>query len=295
MKPYGRMRRKLVSYVMTALAGLSVVIILLPLSSILYTAAVRGGAAISPGFFVNSPADPCSPRPGVTCQIGGIAPAIEGTLILIGLAALIAVPIGISAAVFIVEYGRGRPLGRVISTTADVLSGVPSIVAGAFVYSLLVVYDPGIAFSALSGSLALSVLMIPVVTRTSEEALRTVPNSMREAALALGISKWKATLRIVLITALPGVVTGILLSVARAAGEAAPLLLTAFGSAHGFEGFNQPVDAMPLLIFNFATSPYSNWQTLAWGAALVLILLVLGMSLLSRLVIRRMTVRLRGG
>lgn len=294
MKPYSRLRRQATSWVMTGLTVLAVAVILVPLASILYTAAIRGAAAISVQFFTQAPAPGCTPRPGVTCALGGIAPSIQGTLILIGLAALVAVPIGISAAVFVVEYGRDRPLGRLISSTADILSGVPSIVAGAFVYSLFVAYDPQIVFSAISGSLALAVLMVPVVTRTSEEALRTVPNSMREAALALGIAKWKASLRIVLVTALPGVVTGVLLSVARAAGEAAPLLLTAFGSPRGFQGLGQPIDAMPLRIFEFATSPYSNWQELAWGAALVLILLVLAMSLLSRFVLRRMTVRLRG-
>lgn len=295
MRPYSRLRRRAVSVLMMGLTALAVVVVLVPLGSILYTAAVKGGAALSIQFFTEAPAPGCTPRPGVTCALGGIAPSIQGTLILIGLAALIAVPVGVAAAIFVVEYGRDRPLGRLISTTADVLSGVPSIVAGAFVYSLFVAYEPRIAFSALSGSLALSVLMLPVVTRTSEEALRTVPNAMREAALALGIAKWKATLRIVLVTALPGVVTGVLLSVARASGEAAPLLLTAFGSPRGFQGFDQPIAAMPLQIFNFATSPYANWQELAWGTALILILLVLLMSILSRLVLRRMTVRLRGG
>ncbi len=294
MKAYSRARRRATSVVMTALAGLAVVVILIPLGSILYTATVRGAGALSVQFFTEAPAPGCTPLPGVTCPLGGIAPSIEGTFILLGLAGLIAVPIGILAAVFVVEYGRGRPLGRIISSTADILSGVPSIVAGAFVYSLFVAYDPQIVFSAVSGSIALAVLMVPVVTRTSEEALRTVPTSMREAAIALGIAKWKVTLRIVLVGALPGVVTGVLLSVARAAGEAAPLLLTAFGSPRGFQGFGEPVDAMPLRIFEFATSPYGNWQELAWGAALLLILLVLAMSLLSRFVLRRLTVRFAG-
>jgi len=284
------------NYLMSAFTGLTIVVILIPLGSILYTAIVNGGAAvISPGFFTESPGLPCSSSSGQTCHLGGVAPAISGTLVLISLAALIAVPIGVSAAIYVVEFGRNRPLGRFISSVADVLSGVPSIVAGAFVYALFYAYAPAIAFSALSGALALSVLMIPVVARTSEEALRTVPNAMREAAVALGIAKWKSTLRIVLVTALPGVVTGVLLSVARAAGEAAPLLLTAFGNPHGFQGLNLPVEAMPLQIFVFATSPFANWKELAWGMALVLILLVLGMSVVSRLVIQRLAARLQGG
>ncbi len=147
----------------------------------------------------------------------------------------------------------------------------------------------------LSGSLALAVIMVPIVTRTSSEALKTVPISVREAALALGISRWKTSIRIVLVAALPGVLTGILLAVARSAGEAAPLLLTDAGSLRGFVGFNQQVASMPIYIFEFATSPYQNWVSLAWGAALVLILMILGISLLSRVVLNRMARRLRGG
>jgi phosphate transport system permease protein len=288
-------RRKLFSHGMTVLTGLSVVVILVPLVAVIYQATLLGGSAISLGFFTQVPPYPCTPRTGVTCASGGIGPAIQGTLILIGLASLVAIPIGVTAAIYIVEFGRQRPIAQVISSAADVMSGVPSIVAGVFIYALFVAYDPTIVFSAISGSLALSFLMIPIVTRTSEEALRTVPNSVREAALALGISKWKISLRIVLAATLPGVLTGALLAVARAAGEAAPLLLTAFGNPRFFQGLNNPIDAMPLLIFQFATSPYRNWQALAWGAALVLILLVLLLSVISRFVLSRIERRMRGG
>jgi phosphate transport system permease protein len=287
--------RKGFSYAMVVITGLTLLAVLLPLASIVYTAAVNGAPALSSvDFFTQPPANPCSPGGGTPCHYGGIAPAIEGSLVLIALAALIAVPIGLGAALYVVEFSGGAISGRIISAAADVLSGVPSIVAGLFVYSYLVVNDPQIVFSAISGSLALAVLMIPIVTRTSEEALRTVPHAQREAALALGISKWKSSLRITTVAALPGIVTGILLAVARAGGEAAPLLLTAFGNNRGFEGLNQPVGAMPLLIFNFALSPYHNWIVLAWGTALVLLLIMLLLSIASRLVLNRLSRRMRG-
>jgi phosphate transport system permease protein len=269
--------------------------VMAPLLAILYQAITLGGPAlVSPHFFTGVPGEPCDPRPGVTCQYGGILPSIEGTLALLTVASAIAIPIGILAAIYIVEYGGDRPIARVISAAADILSGVPSIVAGLFVFALLSQEDPILVHSAYSGGLALSVLMLPIVTRTTEEALRTVPNAMREAAVALGISRWKYTLRITLIAALPGILTGALLSVARAAGESAPLLLTAFGNLQGFYGFNQPTDALPLLIFEFARQPYTNWIALAWGAALVLLLLILILSALSRLALDRMERRLRG-
>jgi phosphate transport system permease protein len=280
---------------MTVLTGSTILIVLAPLLAILYQAILLGGpAVISPHFFTGVPAEPCSPRPGVTCQYGGIAPSIEGTLALLLVASSIAIPIGLLAAVYVVEYGGDRPAARLISSAADILSGVPSIVAGLFIFSLLYQEDPLILHSAYAGGLALAFLMIPIVTRTTEEALRTVPNAMREAATALGISRWKSTVRIVLVAALPGIVTGVLLSIARAAGESAPLLLTAFGSLQGFYGFDQPTDALPLLIFRFAPQPYTNWIALAWGAALILLLLILILSAASRLALDRMERRLRG-
>jgi len=286
-------RRKLWSHIITVLAGLTVIAVLVPLASILYEAFSQGGSVLSLSFLVSNPPLPCSNISGVTCPVGGIGPALQGTIILVSIAAVISITIGIAAAVFVVEY-PGRWLSRAISFTADVLTGLPSIIAGLVVYSYLVVYYPQIVFSAISGTLALSIIMIPIVTCTCEEALRTVPHSVREAALALGIPKWRTNLQIVLITALPGVLTGALLAVMRGAGEAAPLLFTAFGSSVGFQGFNQPIAALPLMIYTFATTGYSNWIALAWGAALVLILLLLVTSILSRLVIMRMTRRMKG-
>jgi phosphate transport system permease protein len=286
-------RRKLFSFVMTVLTGLAIVVILIPLVAVIYQAAVLGGADFSVGFFTQGTPPLCPP--GVACPQGGVWPAIQGTLILVGLASIIGVPIGLGAGIFAVEYGGVRPLARLISTTADVLAGVPSILIGIFVYALFVEYNPTIVFSVISTSIALGILMVPIVTRGAEEALRTVPNSVREAALALGISRWKTSIRIVLISALPGVVTAILLAVARAAGESAILLILAGGTYRPFTSLNSPVLGLPLLIFNFADSPYSNLVALAWGAALLLIILILGISLISRFTLNRMARRMRGG
>jgi phosphate transport system permease protein len=286
-------RRKWWSHLLTVLSGLCVAIVLVPLVSVIYTAARIGGPALSHSFLTSNPPEACTPSPGITCAVGGIGPAIQGTVIVVGVAAAIAVPIGLAAAIFAAEYPT-RWLGRAISFTADVLTGLPSIIAGVFIYLLLVIYDPAIVFSVISGALALSVIMIPIVTRTTELSLRTVPQELREAALALGIPKWRTTLQIVVATALPGVLTGTLLAVMRAAGEAAPLLFTLFGSRLGFEGFNRPAQALPLLIYNFAESGAENWRELAWGASLILILMILVTSVLSRLVIARMVRRMRG-
>ncbi|MFZ0699093.1 MAG: phosphate ABC transporter permease PstA [Thermoplasmata archaeon] len=286
-------RRKVWSHLITILAGLTVIAVLVPLASIIYEAFLQGGAVLSFSFLVSNPPLPCSNIPGSNCAVGGIGPALQGTIILVAIAGAISIVIGVAAAIFAVEYPT-RGLGRAISFTADVLTGLPSIIAGLVIYSYLVLYYPQIVFSAISGTLALSIIMIPIVTRTCEEALRTVPHSVREAALALGIPKWRASLQIVLIAALPGVLTGALLAVMRGAGEAAPLLFTAFGSSVGFQGLNQPIAAVPLMIYEFALSPYSNWVALAWGAALVLIILILVTSVISRLVILRMTRRMKG-
>ncbi len=288
-------RRKIWSLFMAVLCGLAVLVILAPLVLIVYDTASLGWSSFSTGFFTSEFPLPCTAVGGTTCPKGGIAPAIQGSLILLGMSSLIALPIGIGAAIFAVEYGGQSLVARTISTVADVLSGLPSILAGVFAYSLFLEYSRPMVFSTFSESLALSVLMIPIVTRATEEALRTVPHSVREAALALGIPRWKAILRIVLVAAAPGVLTGALLSVARAAGEAAPLLLTSLFSYHGFTGFNYSVDAMPVWIFIAATSPYSNWQAIAWGTALLLILMILGISMLSRFVLNRLARRARGG
>ncbi|MGA8710940.1 MAG: phosphate ABC transporter permease PstA [Thermoplasmata archaeon] len=289
-------RRKLFSHGMTVLTGLAIVAIMVPLVAVIYETISLGGADLNVGLFTNGLPYPCSPRPGVTCQQGGLAVPIEGTVELIALASIIAIPIGIGAAIFSVEYGGERAFARIVGLVSDVLAGVPSIVAGAFIYALVLIYYPSVVFSTLSGSFALAVLMVPIVARTCEEALRTVPNSVREAALALGISRWKTTMRIVLVSALPGIVTGVLLAIARAAGEAAPLLLL-IGNActHPLQGITQEGCALPLFIYNGATSPNANYIALAWAAALLLLGLILVLSVISRFTLDRMTRRMRGG
>jgi len=288
-------RRKLLSHAVTVLAGLAVVAVLYPLVDIIYVAFVHGGSVLFQVMFLTTRnPTPCSV---VSCATVGIAPDIEGTIAMVGLAALISVPIGVLAAVFASEY-RTQGLGRAVSFTADVLSGVPSILMGVLVYGYMVLYNPTLVETALSGSLAISAVMIPIVTRTTEEALRTVPNSMREAAIALGISKWKMTMRIVLVSALPGVVTGVLLAIMRATGEAAPLIVTVGFSNFlfvSFGGYDRPAGSLPVLIYLYALSGYSNWLDVAWGAVLFLLIAILVVNVLSRYVIHRMTVKMSGG
>ncbi|MFY9717611.1 MAG: phosphate ABC transporter permease PstA [Thermoplasmata archaeon] len=284
-------RRKLFSHFVSVLAGLTIIVVLIPLASIIYEAIIRGGAVLlNLAFFTAPQPNGCSV---LSCSTVGIGPAIQGTLILISCAGALSTGIGVLAAVFASEY-RTRGLGRAISFSADVMTGIPSILAGVTVYSFIAIYDPTLAFSTISGILALSIIMIPIIVRTTEEALRTVPNTIREAALALGIPKWRATVKIVLATALPGVLTGILLALMRAAGDAAPLLFTAFGSRLFFQGFNRPIAALPLLIYNFANSAYPNQIKVAWGAVLFLLALVLTANVLSRLSIQRMIRRMEG-
>jgi phosphate transport system permease protein len=219
---------------------------------------------------------------------GGMANAIVGTLELVGLASLIGVPFGVLAGVYLAEFGTGR-LARVVRFSADVMTGVPSIVVGIFVYTLFVLTMR--RFSVIAGAVALAIIMLPVVTRTTEELLRLVPDSLREAALALGVPRWRAILRVVLRTAAPGIATGVMLAVARVAGETAPLLFTAFNNRFWNEGLTQPIASMPVQIFTFAVAPYEDWHRQAWAGALTLVALVLVLNLAARLLVRH---RVRG-
>lgn len=284
-------RRKLLSRIITVVTGLTILAVLYPLVSIIYTAVINGGTVLfQAGFLTSGAPTACDV---FSCATVGIGQAIQGSAILVSFASAISVPVGVMAAIFASEY-RARGVGRVVSFTADVLTGVPSIIMGAFVYAYFVLEDPSVAVSVLAGGLALAALMIPIITRTTEEALRTVPNSVREAALALGISKWKYTLRIVVIAALPGIVTGVLLGVMRATGDAAALLF--MGSAFGwFKGFGFPVQALPLQIYLYSLSPYSNWIKVAWGMTLFLLAAVLIVNVLMRYVTHRMSQRMKGG
>ncbi len=220
---------------------------------------------------------------------GGMANAIVGTFIVVVLACVLSLPVGVGAGIYLAEYGRTGLLAQLIRFMSDVLTGVPSVVVGLFAYTVLVL--PLGHFSALAGGFALGVIMLPTVTRATEEMLRQVPDSIREAALALGFEQWKVTLRVVLPTAFNGVLTGILLAVARAAGETAPLLFTAFGNPFWNLDPTQPMAALPLQIFVYAISPYDDWHRQAWAGAFLLVALVLAVSVVARILGRRTPAR----
>lgn len=269
--------RRAKSRVMVGVLVLCVVLAVLPLLAILGTLAVKGAASINLGFFTRMPVPA-----GETG--GGVAHAIVGTLLIVAAACAIGLPIGIGAGIFAAEF-TGSRIAAVTRFVADVLNGTPSIVVGVFAWTWIVA--PQKHFSGFAGSAALAVLMIPMVMRTTEEMIKLVPHSLREAALALGYARWRTSLSIVVRTCLPGIVTGALLAVARIAGETAPLLLTALGSQYMSTNLRQPMAALPLVVFTYATGPYDDWHRLAWATALVLIVVVLVLSLAARLATRR--------
>ncbi|HTY84633.1 MAG TPA: phosphate ABC transporter permease PstA [Silvibacterium sp.] len=263
--------RKASDHAATALAILSTVVVIAPLIAIFAYLLYKGASSLNINFFTKVPAP-------VGETGGGMANAIVGSGVLLAIGSLLGVPVGIAAGIFLAEFGRGGKLGNLVRFTADVLNGVPSIVMGISVYALIVL--PQKHFSAFSGGVALGIMMIPTITRTTEEMLLMVPNSIREAALGLGVPNWRSVLSITLRTASPGVITGCMLAFARVAGETAPLLFTAFGNQFWSASFNQPIAALPLQIYVYALSPYDEWHRLAWAGALVLItLIVLAVSL----------------
>ncbi|MCW4008691.1 MAG: phosphate ABC transporter permease PstA [Candidatus Bathyarchaeota archaeon] len=252
---------------------LCVIIAIIPLASIIFEVIARGAPQLSLHFLTANGLE------------GGIGPAIQGTLILIGLTSLIGVPIGIMSGVYLAEFG-GNKYASVMRTINDILTEFPSIVVGITAFSIVVVGITG-SFSPLAGAAALSFIMIPIVARTTEESLKLVPTSVREAALALGLHHWKTIIRVVLPAAGQGLVTGTLLAIARIAGETAPILLTIMGNTYFFQGFNQPMDALPLRVFLNSRQPSVAVQAQAWGAALVLILIVLTLNVCVRIASRR--------
>jgi phosphate transport system permease protein len=269
-------RRRGTSVLMVALTCAAATLAIVPLIVILAYLLKQGASALSLDFFTNMP------RP-VGEAGGGMANAIVGTLILIGIASAVGLPVGIGAGLYLAERG-GTRLANLVRFLADVLNGLPSIVMGIFAWQFLV--RPFGHFSALAGGVAIGAMMIPLVTRTTEEMVRTVPQSLREAALALGYPRWRTSLQIVLRTALGGIVTGVLVAVARVAGETAPLLFTAFGNQFWSTDVTQPIAALPLQVFVYAISPYDEWHAHAWAGALVLIALVLVISVLARFAVR---------
>jgi phosphate transport system permease protein len=263
-----------------------IIIAVVPLGSILFEVIARGAPQLSLQF-ITQPYQPPS-LPGESA--GGIGPAIQGTLILIGLTSLIGIPIGVMSGVFLAEYGNNK-YAAVMRTINDVLTEFPSIVVGITVF-LTVVLSLG-HFSPIAGAVALSFILIPIVARTTEESLKLVPNSTREASLALGVRRWRTIVSVVLPEAGSGLVTGSLLAVARIAGETAPLIMTIFGSPYFFQGFNQPMDALPLRIWRDVTSPDSSLIAQGWGAALVLILVVLSLNIGVRVATARRSIGAR--
>jgi len=272
-----RILRRLFSNLMVALMIGAVVVALLPLFFILVDLVAKGASSLSFDFFTKTPAP--AGESG-----GGVAHAIVGTLLIVGMASLIGLPLGIAAGIYCAEYPGSR-LTWVTRFVADVMNGTPSIVVGVFAWAWIVATQKH--FSALAGSAALAMLMIPMVLRTTEEMIKLVPNSLREAALALGYPRWRTNLTIVVRTTLPGIVTGSLLAVARVSGETAPLLFTALGSQYLSFDLNQPMAALPLTVFTYATGPYEEWHRYAWAAALILILVVFVLSLGARLATRQ--------
>jgi len=259
-------RRWFVNHLVTVLAILSTALVIAPLVAILVYLLYMGASSLNIAFFTHIPAP-------VGENGGGMANAILGSGIVLLLASLMGIPVGISAGVYLAEFGRGKTLATAVRFTADVLNGVPSIVMGIAIYSLIVMQQKH--FSAFAGGVALAVMMVPTITRTTEEMLATVPHSIREAALGLGVPKWRTVLSVSLKTASPGIITGCMLAFARVAGETAPLLFTAFGNQFWSFRLDQPIAALPLQIYVYAMSPYDEWHRLAWAGSLVLIVMIM--------------------
>jgi phosphate transport system permease protein len=259
-------RRSATNYSVTAITILSTVVVLVPLVAILGYLLYKGFSSLNLAFFTHVPAP-------VGEEGGGMSNAIVGSGVILALASAMGIPFGIGAGVYLAEYGAGSKLASGIRFTADVLNGVPSIVMGIAAYALIVAKQHH--FSGFAGSVALAIMMVPTVTRTTEEMLSTVPHAVREAALGLGIPKWRTILSVSLRTASPGIITGCMLAFARVAGETAPLLFTALGNQFFGVNLNEPMAALPLQIYTYAVSPYDEWHRLAWAGALVLIVMIM--------------------
>lgn len=272
-----RLKRRIVDTIAVYLLAFCAVLVVAALFNILLHLMIKGFSSINLEFLTQLP------KP-VGEKGGGMGNAILGTLTLLGIAIIVGVPIGLGAGIYLSEYAHAR-FANIVRFTTDVMNGVPSIVYGIFVYTIMVL--PLKSFSAFSGGVALGIMMIPMITRTSEQFVRMVPPSLREAGLALGVPKWKVTLDIILPVSIGGIMTGIMSSLARVAGETAPLLFTAFGNHFWQSSLAQPIAALPLQIFAYAISPYDDWHAKAWAGALVLISLVFLINLLSNYFVNR--------
>ncbi len=271
-------RRLLVNRLVLGVSTLAAALGLAMLVWILGDVAIRGASAISMDFLTELPAPP-------GMEGGGLANAIVGTLLMTAVATLIAVPFGVMAGTWLSEFGRESRLGEVVRYFSDILVSAPSIVVGVFVYILLVKTMGH--FSGWAGAVALAIIMLPVVSRTTEEMLKLVPHELREAALALGAPYWKVMLQVIYRAAIAGMITGIMLAVARVAGETAPLLFTALNSPYWADGLNEPMANLTVTLFNYAMSPYDDWHAKAWGAAFLITMTVLAVTIITRLVLRK--------
>ena len=270
-------RRRIVNAMSTVLSGMAVLIGLLGLIWILATLLIKGLPAMNWAFFTES-----TPAPG--SEGGGMANAIVGSLIIVALTTFVSTPVGVLAGIYLAEFGDRSRIAAITRFVTDVMLSAPSIVIGLFVYALFVATTKH--FSGWSGSLALSLIAVPVVVRTTENMLKLVPASLREAAFALGMPRWRVSIDVCLRAVKGGVITGVLLAVARIMGETAPLLFTALNNQFFSWNMNQPMANLPVTIFNFAMSPYENWQNLAWGASALIAILVLILNVVARLAIR---------
>lgn len=265
-------KRKIINYLVFILFGITSLVVIIPLLSILIQVTARGITVIDIDFFTKLP-----PSPGEAG--GGLGNAILGTLYLVGIASLLSIPVGIMTGVYLAEFGQNK-LAYIVRLISDVLSGIPSIVVGIFAYIILVKTLGG--YSALAGGVALAIIMLPLIVRTTEEMLLMVPDSLREASLALGANTGETIFKVVLPSAYKGIITGVMLSLSRAAGETAPLLFTALNSRYWPGSLFSSTASLPVYIYNYAISPYENWQNLAWGAAFILILMVLVTNAITR-------------
>jgi len=271
-------KRRIVSSMMTGACACAVIVALLPLGLVLAYITSKGIGSLDLAFFTQLP----KPH-GETG--GGMANAIVGSLKLIGLASALAVPVGVLSGIYVAEY-PGSPISTIVRLAADVLNGIPSIVVGIFAYGLVVL--PMRRFSAIAGAVALAIMMIPIVTRSTEELIKLVPASLREAGLALGATRARVTFGVILPAAFPGILTGILVAVARIAGETAPLLFTSFNNQFWSQGIDQPTASLTVQIYSYAISPYDDLHRQAWAGAFVLVVLVLMISMLARIATRRL-------
>src|SRR5881227_1793870 len=275
------LRRQMTDYFFTGLAASLSVVVVCTLVAIFAYLILKGAGSLNWSFLTQTP------KP-VGETGGGMANALLGSVMILGIASLFGVPIGIGAGIYLAEYGRNR-LGKLVRFTSDVLNGVPSIVIGLVAYGLVVI--PQRHFSAFAGGVALAIMMVPTVARTTEEMLLLVPQAVREAAFGLGIPQWRTTISITLATARAGILTGIMLAFARIAGETAPLMFTALGNQFWSFSANQPIAAVPLQIYTYALSPYDDWHRQAWAGALVLVALIVGTISLVRFIFARSTLR----